>query len=131
MKALACAAISLLLLQSGSALPGGAPTTACPPDYISPHGPPVESNDVSVEITNAANQVVTSYENGAPLNVKVGVNIAADYHGIMVVAMHSDGTYVSNAFEAVDEYLQTKACEPSAPNSMITHTYGMTHGDHT
>lgn len=45
-------------------------------------------------------------------------------YGVLLVAMLSDGTYAPNALEAVDTTIQTKACEPNAPNSMATHTYG-------
>lgn len=68
--------LSTMRISSVMGLPSGAPLSACAPDYTSPHGPAVLSDEVQVEIVDpATQQPVTGYEIGKPLHVIVSTTV--------------------------------------------------------
>lgn len=70
------AAFAGLLLHSVHALPTGAPTYACAPDFPLPHGTPVESNEVMVKITDpTTKKAVSQYTAGVPLDIEVTTKV--------------------------------------------------------
>lgn len=76
------ALLAAALTDVAIALPSGAPSYTCPPDYVSPHGPAVASNNVQVKVFDpAANAEVTEYVAGTPLELQISSDVCAAGEG--------------------------------------------------
>ena len=72
---------TLLLLSCAasvvSATPFGAPSYACPPDFVTPHGPTTLSDSVKIvaEDMNTKQPVTTDYAPGQPMSLTVSCDV--------------------------------------------------------